>query len=48
MSTDTAKRQSKTNKPIPETKKTSAQVEDVLIKARIQMLISAPFFGNPL
>ena len=46
MSTDTAKRQSKTNKPIPETKKTSAQVEDVLIKARIQMLISAPFFGN--
>lgn len=46
MSTDTAKRQSKTNRPIPETKKTSAQVEDVLIKARIQMLISAPFFGN--
>ena len=46
MSTDTAKRQSKTNKPIPETKKTSTQVEDVLIKARIQMLISAPFFGN--
>lgn len=46
MSTDTAKRQSKTNRPIPETKKTSAQIEDVLIKARIQMLISAPFFGN--
>lgn len=46
MSTDTKKRAVKTNRPIPETKKTSAQIEDVLIKARIQMLISAPFFGN--
>lgn len=44
--TDTTKRQSKTNRPIPETKKTSAQIEDVLIRARIQMLINAPFFGN--
>lgn len=46
MSTDTKKRAVKTNRPIPETKKTSAQIEDILIKARIQMLISAPFFGN--
>lgn len=43
---DTSKRTVKTNRPIPETKKTSAQIEDALIKARIKMLISAPFFGN--
>ncbi len=36
----------KTLRPIPETTKTSAQVEDVLIKARISLLINAPFFGN--
>ncbi len=31
---------------IPETTLTSAEVEDRLIKARIEMLMSAPFFGN--
>jgi len=31
---------------IPETTKTSEEIEDRLIKARIEMLISAPFFGN--
>jgi predicted metal-dependent peptidase len=31
---------------IPETTMTSAEVEDRLIKARIEMLMSAPFFGN--
>ena len=31
---------------IPETKLTSVEIEDKLIKARIEMLISAPFFGN--
>jgi predicted metal-dependent peptidase len=45
-STDSKKRAVKSTRPIPETKKTSAQIEDALIKARIQMLISAPFFGN--
>lgn len=33
-------------KEIPETTLTSAEVEDRLIKARIEMLMSAPFFGN--
>jgi len=46
MSTSTDKRASKTLRPIPETKKTSAQIEDVLIRARVNMLINAPFFGN--
>ena len=31
---------------IPETSLTSVEIEDKLIKARIEMLISAPFFGN--
>ena len=31
---------------IPETSLTSTEIEDKLIKARIEMLISAPFFGN--
>ncbi len=31
---------------IPATDLTSEQIEDKLIKARIEMLISAPFFGN--
>ena len=31
---------------IPETSLTSEEIEDKLIKARIEMLISAPFFGN--
>lgn len=30
---------------IPETSLTSTEIEDKLIKARIEMLISAPFFG---
>ena len=33
-------------KEIPETTLASAEVEDRLIKARIEMLMSAPFFGN--
>ena len=31
---------------IPETTKTSAQIEDTLIGSRIKMLINQPFFGN--
>ena len=31
---------------IPETTLTNIEIEDRLIKARIEMLISAPFFGN--
>ena len=30
----------------PETKKTSAEIEDRLIRARVKLLISQPFFGN--
>jgi len=36
----------KLSKEIPETTLTQAEIEDRLIKARIEMLISAPFFGN--
>ena len=44
---ETAKeRASKTKVEIPETSLTSEEIEDKLIKARIEMLISAPFFGN--
>ena len=31
---------------VPETNKTSAEIEDILIKARVDMLMNAPFFGN--
>ena len=31
---------------IPETTLSDVEIEDKLIKARIEMLISAPFFGN--
>ena len=31
---------------VPETTKTSAEIEDILIKARVDMLMNAPFFGN--
>jgi len=41
-----ADRASKTKVEIPETTLTSVEIEDKLIKARIEMLISAPFFGN--
>lgn len=45
--TESAKdRVAKPVKEIPETTLTSAEVEDRLIKARIEMLMSAPFFGN--
>ena len=44
--TDVKKRSIKTNRPIKETTKSSALIEDALIKARIKMLINAPFFGN--
>ena len=39
-------RSQKTTVEIPETTLTSVEIEDRLIKARIEMLISAPFFGN--
>ena len=41
-----ADRASKTKVEIPVTSLTSKEIEDKLIKARIEMLISAPFFGN--
>ena len=54
--TDTKQAKSKAEQPkdrvaealyeIPETSLTSTEIEDKLIKARIEMLISAPFFGN--
>ncbi len=31
---------------VPDTTKTSAEIEDILIKARVDMLMNAPFFGN--
>lgn len=34
------------NRKIPETTKTLAQIEDMIIRARVNMLISAPFFGT--
>jgi predicted metal-dependent peptidase len=46
MSTTTEKRASKTLRPIAETSKTSAQIEEALIRARINLLLNAPFFGN--
>ena len=30
---------------VPDTTKTSAEIEDILIKARVDMLMNAPFFG---
>jgi len=36
----------KTRVEIPETNKSDAEVEDMLIKARVDMLVDAPFFGN--
>ena len=39
-------RSSKTIVDIPETDLSPVEIEDKLIKARIEMLISAPFFGN--
>ena len=54
--TDTKQAKTKTEQPkdrvaealyeIPDTNLTSVEIEDKLIKARIEMLISAPFFGN--
>lgn len=47
MSTDISKSASQVATPdIPDTDKTSAQIEDKLIKARVKMLLTAPFFGN--
>ena len=31
---------------VPDTTKTSEEIEDILIKARVDMLMNAPFFGN--
>ena len=36
----------KTKVDIPETTKSAAEIQDILIKARIDMLMEAPFFGN--
>lgn len=36
----------KTRVEIPETNKSDVEVEDMLIKARVDMLVDAPFFGN--
>lgn len=46
MANNPADRASKTTVEIPETKLSPAEVEDMLIKARIDMLMDAPFFGN--
>jgi predicted metal-dependent peptidase len=46
MDQDTKKRSPKTLRPIPVTTKKPSEIEDLLIKARIKMLINAPFFGN--
>ena len=47
MSKDIQKRASEVAEVvIPETTKTSAQIEDTLIGSRIKMLINTPFFGN--
>jgi predicted metal-dependent peptidase len=47
MSTDINKSASQVAVPnIPETSKTDAQIQDLLIRARVKMLLSAPFFGN--
>ena len=45
MSTDTTA-QKKPQVTIPETDKTPEEIRDILIKARVKLLISAPFFGN--
>lgn len=34
------------NRKIPETTKGTAQIEDLIIRARVNMLLKAPFFGN--
>ena len=44
--TSPADRASKPTLQIPETNLTNQEILDKLIKARIEMLISAPFFGN--
>lgn len=47
MSTAASKRATETKGfSVPETKKTTQQIEDKLIRARVQMLMVAPFFGN--
>lgn len=47
MSTDVAKRATDTKGiVVPETTKSLHQIQDDLVKARVQMLITAPFFGN--
>lgn len=47
MSKDISKSASQVATPdIPETDKTSEQITDMLIRSRVKMLLSAPFFGN--
>lgn len=50
MSTTTAEKADAAKKAllqkIPETKKTATQIEDQLIRARVNLLITSPFFGN--
>ena len=43
---DAKKNSRHTAKEVPETTLTPAQVEDILVKARVHLLISAPFFGS--
>lgn len=47
MSTDISKSASQVATPdIPDTTKTDEQITDMLIRARVKMLLTAPFFGN--
>lgn len=47
MSTDVKKRATDSNgAEWPVSNKTTAQIEDLLIRARVKLLIEAPFFGN--
>ena len=46
MSTKDTTAQKKPSFHIPETDLSSEEIRDILIKARVKLLISAPFFGN--
>lgn len=46
MSQSTNNTQTKPSVNVPKTQKTSAQIKDRLIRARVDMLMTTPFFGN--
>jgi predicted metal-dependent peptidase len=46
MSTDNTNTQDVVQVEIPETNKSSNEIQDMLIRARVAMLMSTPFFGN--